>query len=182
MKKILAFFIVLFSGYEKFLKKEKKSLRDLQVSLRAVQFTSNYVESLLKLFEVLYLLKKEEKFHTLISELEKRNYGQIKRLVSAMKSMQAGIEAAWSDEVNQTLPNRTPDEDTIYLSGSFRGMRKRPLGYFLKNNIPCQQEVDLRQKEVSEIYWQYINNITKNKVFDLSTKILDELEKIKRYL
>jgi hypothetical protein len=186
MKKFYAFFICFFSGWKKYVVAKRKSLLELQTNLRSLHFSLNQVESLARLFQIIHPFQFQQRWDYLVASLGERNYGQLNSLIASLEKLQKAIDEIGADEINQTIPGKKPSEDTIYLSGNFRGLRRRSLAYFLKNRNELERDILLPKNADFPIEkrtsWQLVNEQSKEFVSKYASRLLKELTVIEEWL
>lgn len=187
MKKITAFILCFFSEYCKFIRKRRRFLYELQANLRSLYFMANKVEAIVRFYQIIYPLQRTDRLNDLISDLEKRNYGQISALVNSLKNLQRKADEIYGNtETNLTIPGKKPDKYSIYLTWDSKGFKKMSASYFLRAELELRDQIlpaEPGEVPVSKkTTWDIINNQAGIIVLNSSNSLLEELTVIEEWL
>jgi len=158
MKRIIVFIYAFFASPARDLKKEKKQFELLKTEMLEIRNTLNSgpIHSAVKLFQVISLIQDAGGFSKLITKLQKKNYGQLDKVINALQVLQKHIQNAGRSEygINRTKTGETVDFSNVWF-GNIDGIWTKSALYWLENR---NERIDLQAKEFASSHVSDILN------------------------
>lgn len=183
MKNIVKITRCLFSDPKKKIKTDER-FDDLKCQMLKVQKMNNKIWAMVSLVKKMSLLQDDGGFSDLITDLKKRNYGQINNLINSLEIIQHHIEKAGRNKkFNSSKKGEEVTASKVFLGDIF-DLPSRPASHWLERQELLKKEIrtDLKNDLVKVVTnWTCINNQAGNFVACHTSTILKEIEKIKTF-
>jgi len=123
------------------LQKIQPELSNLEKSLTEIQGTSNKVEAIVKLFQIISPIQDAGGFSALISKLQKKNRKKFATKLQALEILQKHFENAGRCEsgFNRTKTGEEVTSSKVYL-GDVYGIWTKPASYWLNHQQELEQD------------------------------------------
>lgn len=123
------------------LKKIETDLNSLQKEMQEISKMDNKVEAIIRLFKVISPLHDKGGFSQTICKLQKKNYGQLDQIISALEVLQKHFENAGRDEygINRTKAGEEVTSAKVFLGNVF-GLWTYPASFWLENQKVFETE------------------------------------------
>jgi len=142
MKKVLAFISAFFSNPKNDIKKSVAQIDDLQRELEKINYMPNKVEAIVRLFQVISPIQDTGGFASLISKLQKKNYGQLDQVIEALETLQKHFTNAGRSiyGFNRTKEGEAVTAEKVYL-GNVHGVWTKPASYWLEKQEEFKKDI-----------------------------------------
>ena len=138
--KTIRFLKAIFSPAVNDLKKIENDLNFLKKEIEEILKMDNKVEAIIRLFNVISPLEDKGGFSQTISKLQKKNYGQLDQIISALEVLQLHFKNAGRSEYgfNRTKVVEEVTSAKVFLGDVF-GIWTKPASYWLANQEECKK-------------------------------------------
>lgn len=116
------------------LKKIENDLNSLQKEMLEISRMDNKVEAILRLFKIISPIQDKGGFAQTIFALQRKNYGQLDQIISALEVLQIHFRNAGRDEcgMNRTKAGEEVTSSKVFLGNIF-GLWTLPASYWIEN-------------------------------------------------
>ncbi len=123
------------------LKKIRNELDSLEKEMLEISKMDNKVEAIIRLFKVISPIQDNGGFSQTICELQKKNFGQLDQIISALEVLQIHFRRAGRYEygMNRTKPGEEVTPEKVFLGNVF-GFLTKPASYWLENQKRFEAE------------------------------------------
>ena len=167
------------------LKKIRNELDSLEKEMLEISKMDNKVEAIIRLFKVISPIQDNGGFSQTICELQKKNFGQLDQIISALEVLQIHFRRAGRYEygMNRTKPGEEVTPEKVFLGNVF-GFLTKPASYWLENQEECKKEirsdVSFKDRKDPVSTWDIINDQAKVFVESHTGGILKETAVLKK--
>jgi hypothetical protein len=152
-----------FSDPKKDIQAILPQLISLKKEIEKIQNMSNKVEGVVKLFQVISPLQDARAFSKTIISLEKKDYGQLNRQITALTVLRSHINNAGRSEYgwNRTYEGEAVDATKVFL-GNIYGIWTKTAAYWLQHQKENEKDFrpDISKNPEKPITTWYIINDT----------------------
>lgn len=144
---VIKFLKAIFSPAVNDLKKIENTLNLLKGEMCTISLMDNKVEAIVRLFKIISPIQDEGGFSQTIFKLQKKNYGQLDQIISALNILQVHFKNAGRSEhgINRTKVGEEVTSAKIFLGDVF-GIWTKPASYWLEEKDELKNQI---RKDVS---------------------------------
>lgn len=185
MKKLFAYLRSIFYPASRDIKKIRKDLSSLEKEMNEISGWSNQVKAIVRLFQVISPIQDKGGFAELITNLKRKNYGQMDGVISALEILQIHFRKAGREEfgMNRTKKGEEVTAGKVYLGDVF-GIWTFSAEHFLskQKDLEHQFREDISKDPKNPVsMWWIINNYQAEAFVKSHTKgILEQIEILKK--
>ncbi len=125
---------------KKDMKKIENEINYLEKEMLEISKMDNKVEAIIRLFKVISPIQDNGGFSKTICELQKKNFGQLDQIISALEVLQIHFRRAGRSEygMNRTKVGEEVTSENVFLGNVF-GIWTKSASYWLANQKECEK-------------------------------------------